>query len=331
MFKQKVDNLLIDNYQRRFHYLRLSITELCNFRCQYCLPNGYLADQRPHFLSLNEINHVVKAFSELGIKKIRLTGGEPTLRRDFTEIVALVAQYTSINEIALTTNGSRLFNQIEEWKQAGLTAINVSVDSFLPNMFRLITGENRLHQVIAGIDKALTVGLKKVKINTVLMKGLNDNLQDYLPWIKDRVVDLRFIELMETSKGVAFFSQHHVSGLKIEQQLLAQGWQLMEKNLLAGPAKVYQHPDYAGRIGLILPYSKDFCQSCNRLRVSSTGKLHYCLFGESAMDLRDLLQTDSQSEQLKVRILSSLKIKPPTHYLHQHSAGLMQNLSIIGG
>lgn len=331
MFKQKVDNLLIDNYQRRFHYLRLSITELCNFRCQYCLPNGYIADQRPHFLSLNEINHVVKAFSELGIKKIRLTGGEPTLRRDFTEIVALVAQYTSINEIALTTNGSRLFNQIEEWKQAGLTAINVSVDSFSPNMFRLITGENRLHQVIDGIDKALTVGLKKVKVNTVLMKGLNDNLQDYLPWIKDRVVDLRFIELMETSKGVAFFSQYHVSGLKIEQQLLAQGWQLMEKNLLAGPAKVYQHPDYAGRIGLILPYSKDFCQSCNRLRVSSTGKLHYCLFGESAMDLRDLLQTDSQSEQLKVRILSSLKIKPPTHYLHQHSAGLMQNLSIIGG
>lgn len=322
---------LVDNYQRRFQYLRLSLTELCNFRCQYCLPDGYKGHKSQQFLTLNEIQHIADAFCELGVKKIRLTGGEPTLRRDFTEIIRLLAQYPSITEIAVTTNGSRLESRIEEWQDAGLTALNVSVDSFSPLQFAFITGENKLQQVLNGIDKALTVGMKKVKINTVLMKGLSDNLNQYLPWIKDRNVELRFIELMETGEGSSHFSRFHLSGSVIEQQLIEQGWQLMTKDLLAGPAKVYQHADYQGRIGLIMPYSKNFCQSCNRLRISSTGKLHYCLFGDSAIDLRDLLQEDTQKERLQTRILNSLRIKPETHFLHQHNAGITQNLSFIGG
>ncbi|WP_392558968.1 GTP 3',8-cyclase MoaA [Orbus mooreae] len=322
---------LVDNYQRRFQYLRLSLTELCNFRCQYCLPDGYKANKAHQFLTLNEISHIADAFSELGVKKIRLTGGEPTLRRDFTEIIALLARYPNINEIAVTTNGSRLESRILEWKNAGLTALNVSVDSFSPLQFAKITGEDKLHQVINGIDKALEVGMKKVKINTVLMKSLNDDLNHYLPWITDRNIDLRFIELMETGEGSAYFNRYHVSGSKIEQQLIEQGWQLMIKDQLAGPAKVYQHDDYQGRIGLIMPYSKNFCQSCNRLRISSTGKLHYCLFGDSAISLRDLLQQADQKEQLKTRVLDSLQIKPETHFLHQHNAGIIQNLSFIGG
>ena len=325
------DSLLIDNYQRRYQYLRLSLTELCNFRCQYCLPEGYAANSHHKFLSLKEIDHLVKTFSDLGVRKIRLTGGEPTLRRDFTDILSLISQNKSIVEIALTTNGSRLLKHIPEWKKAGLTSLNVSIDSFVPHIFQMITGENKLQHIIDGIDKSLSVGMNKVKVNTVLMKGINDNLTPFLNWIKYYPIELRFIELMETGEGSEHFRKYHCSGSAMEQQLIEQGWQLLPSKPLAGPAKVYHHDDFMGKIGLIMPYSKNFCNNCNRLRVSSMGKLHYCLFGDSAVDLRDLLQHESQSNLLKQRILTTLKIKPPTHYLHQHQTGINNNLASIGG
>lgn len=322
---------LIDRYQRRFQYLRLSVTELCNFQCQYCLPNGYHPNKDHQFLSLLEIDNVVAAFADLGVHKIRLTGGEPTLRRDFIDIISMIASRPNINVLAVTTNGSRLLKNIANWHQAGLNAINISIDSFSPHFFKLITGQNKLNEVIQGIDRALEVGIKKVKINTVLMKNVNDNLVDYLAWIKDRPIELRFIELMETSEIQAMFNRYHLSGRLIESQLIERGWQLEPKIALSGPAKVYIHSDYKGKIGLIMPYAKDFCTSCNRLRVSSIGKLHYCLFGDAAVDLRDLLANPRQKDQLKERILTSLMIKPEKHLLHHHHVGITPNLSYIGG
>jgi molybdenum cofactor biosynthesis protein A, bacterial len=322
---------LMDNYQRRFQYLRLSITEQCNFQCQYCLPQGYQSNKDHKFLSLSEINNIVATFTELGVHKIRLTGGEPTLRRDFTDILSMISSYPSIKELAITTNGSRLLKNITHWQQAGLTAINISIDSFSPHLFKLITGQDKLKEIIQCVEKSLEVGIKKVKINTVLMKNMNDNLSDYLAWIKHRPVDLRFIELMETGESDEVFNRYHLAGNLIETQLLAQGWQLQPKVALSGPAKVYSHSDYQGKIGLIMPYSKDFCKSCNRLRVSSLGKLHYCLFGDEAVDLRDLLVSADQKEQLKARILASLMSKPEKHFLHDHKVGITPNLSYIGG
>jgi GTP 3',8-cyclase len=322
---------LVDNYQRRFQYLRLSITELCNFQCQYCLPRGYQPNKKHKFLSLNEINHVVAAFTDLGVRKIRLTGGEPTLRRDFIDILSLISSYPSVKELAITTNGSRLLKNIHHWHQAGLNAINISIDSFSPHLFKLITGQNKLKELLQCVDKSLEVGIKKVKINTVLMKNMNDNLGDYLSWIKYRPVELRFIELMETGESLDVFHRYYQSSHLIETQLIAQGWVLQPKNPLSGPAKVYVHSDYQGKIGLIMPYSKDFCKSCNRLRVSSIGKLHYCLFGDTAVDLRDLLESSEQKQQLKARILASLMIKPEKHLLHDHRIGITPNLSYIGG
>ena len=322
---------LMDNYQRRFQYLRLSITEQCNFQCQYCLPQGYQSNKDHKFLSLSEINNIVATFTELGVHKIRLTGGEPTLRRDFTDILSMISSYPSIKELAITTNGSRLLKNITHWQQAGLTAINISIDSFSPHLFKLITGQDKLKEIIQCVEKSLEVGIKKVKINTVLMKNMNDNLSDYLAWIKHRPVDLRFIELMETGESDEVFNRYHLAGNLIETQLLAQGWQLQPKVALSGPAKVYSHSDYQGKIGLIMPYSKDFCKSCNRLRVSSLGKLHYCLFGDEAVDLRDLLVSADQKEQLKARVLASLMSKPEKHFLHDHKVGITPNLSYIGG
>ncbi|MCX8642794.1 MULTISPECIES: GTP 3',8-cyclase MoaA [unclassified Gilliamella] len=322
---------LMDNYQRRFQYLRLSITELCNFQCQYCLPNGYRPNKDHHFLTLNEIDNIVSTFTELGVHKIRLTGGEPTLRRDFIDILSMIASYPSVRDVAVTTNGSRLLKNVHHWHQAGLSSINISIDSFSPHLFKLITGQDKLKELLQGVEKSLEVGIKKVKINTVLMKNMNDKLSDYLAWIKQRPIELRFIELMETGESQDLFNRYHLAGHSIELQLIEQGWQLQPKQALSGPAKVYFHPQYLGKIGLIMPYSKDFCKSCNRLRVSSIGKLHYCLFGDAAVDLRDLLASSEQKAQLKARILASLMIKPEKHLLHQHKVGITPNLSYIGG
>lgn len=322
---------LMDNFQRRFQYLRLSITEQCNFQCQYCLPDGYRPNKDHQFLSLNEIDNVVSTFTELGVHKIRLTGGEPTLRRDFIDILSIISAYPSIKQLAITTNGSRLLKNVHYWQQAGLNAINISIDSFSPYIFKQITGQDKLRELIQGVEKSLEVGIRKVKINTVLMKNMNDHLADYLTWIKDRSVELRFIELMETTESRELFNRYHLAGHVMESQLIEQGWQLQSKEAFSGPAKVYAHSDYQGKIGLIMPYSKDFCKSCNRLRVSSIGKLHYCLFGDAAVDLRDLLQSSEQKAQLKARILSSLLIKPEKHSLHTHHLGITPNLSYIGG
>ncbi|TEA27108.1 GTP 3',8-cyclase MoaA [Candidatus Schmidhempelia bombi] len=325
---------LIDNYQRRFKYLRLSITEVCNFQCQYCLPNGYAIPKdgaQRHFLTLNEIEQIIACFADLGITKIRLTGGEPTLRRDFLDILSLIYADSRIKVRALTTNGFRLLNHVADWQRAGLTAINISVDSLSSDTFKLITGQDRLREILAGIDKALTAGLQTVKVNTVLLKGVNNHLTDYLQWIKYRPIELRFIELMETGMTGDLFNRLHISGQCLEQQLLAEGWQRQAKDEVAGAASVYAHSDYQGKIGLIMPYSKDFCQTCNRLRISATGKIHFCLFGENGIDLRDLLQSPTQRDALKSRILSGLTTKPEHHLLQQHQTGLANTLSYLGG
>ncbi|HFI5306972.1 TPA: GTP 3',8-cyclase MoaA [Serratia liquefaciens] len=324
---------LIDAYERKFYYLRLSITDVCNFRCTYCLPDGYRPNGSPKtFLSLDEIRRVSRAFAELGTEKVRLTGGEPSLRRDFTEIIAAVRENPAIRQLAVTTNGYRMARDVAGWRDAGLTAVNVSVDSLDPRQFHAITGQDKFRQVMDGIDAAFTAGFCKVKVNAVLMRDVNhQQLGAFLNWIKDRPIQLRFIELMETGEGGDLFRKHHVSGEVIRLQLEQQGWQRQPRGRSDGPAQVFSHPDYQGEVGLIMPYEKDFCASCNRLRVSAIGNLHLCLFGEQGIGLRDLLTNDQQLDELKDRIQGGLLSKKQTHFLHQGNSGITQNLSFIGG
>ena len=323
---------LTDTYQRKFYYLRLSITDVCNFRCTYCLPNGYQpTENRTSFLSVNEITQVARAFGELGTTKIRLTGGEPSMRRDFSDIIAAIHQQPAIKQIAMTTNGYRLAKEAANWRKAGLDAVNVSLDSLDARQFHQITGQNKFTEVMAGIDASLEAGFPVVKINVVLMQHITQQLPAFLAWIKHRPLQLRFIELMETGEGGHFFAKHHLSGDNLRRQLLEQGWQLRERLPDAGPAQIFSHPDYLGQIGLIMPYDKHFCDSCNRLRVSATGQLHLCLFGEQGIGLRDLLQSDSQQSMLQARIQSSLTQKKQTHFLQQGMTGMAKNLSYIGG
>ncbi|MCG9698066.1 GTP 3',8-cyclase MoaA [Shewanella sp. Isolate11] len=323
---------LQDNFGRRFHYLRMSVTDVCNFKCTYCLPDGYHPDGKPKFLDLNEIENLVGAFAEVGTQKVRITGGEPTLRKDFTDIIRILADNDKINTIATTTNGYRLAKHAKEWHDAGLRRINVSVDSLDPRMFYQITGENKFDDVMRGIDAALSAGFERVKINAVLLKGLNDkDLPRFLHWIKHTPIDLRFIELMETGLGHDYFHQHHLAGSDIKQQLIDTGWLRDQSAVDDGPAQNFSHDDYQGRIGLIMPYEKNFCASCNRLRVSAKGKLHLCLFTENGVDLRDLLQQRSQRDELIERLHGQLQTKKETHYLHDGITGVTQHLASIGG
>jgi len=329
-----MESLLTDAFARKFYYLRLSITGLCNFRCTYCLPDGYRPGQVTNngFLSVDEVRRVTRAFAGLGTEKVRLTGGEPSLRRDFSEIIAAVRENPAIRQIAVTTNGYRLARDVSRWRDAGLTALNVSVDSLDARQFYAITGQDKFCQVMDGIDAAFDAGFAKVKVNTVLMRDVNHHqLDTFLAWIKPRPIQLRFIELMETGDGGELFRKHHLSGMVVRDELLRRGWVRQLRQRSDGPAQVFCHPDYAGEIGLIMPYEKDFCASCNRLRVSSVGKLHLCLFGDGGVELRDLLSDDEQQQALQARIRDALQQKKQTHFLHQGDTGITQNLSYIGG
>ncbi len=323
--------MLEDNFGRQFNYLRLSITDVCNFSCSYCLPDGYQCDTPRNFLTLDEITHLVSAFADVGTKKVRITGGEPCLRKDVVDIVAACKSIAGIDEVAITTNGFNLMEKIDELVAAGLDSLNVSIDSLNPAMFKLITGHDKLKNILAGIERAIELGVKSIKINAVLAKSFSSNhLGEFLTWIADKPITVRFIELMETGDGAQFFTQNHISGQAIKAQLLEAGWLQLVRGKQAGPAQEFTHPDYIGRIGLIMPYSPDFCRTCNRLRVSALGKLHLCLFSESGIDLRETINLNSQVATIAA-IRHALDDKTVSHELAKRLTGGTKHLAMIGG
>ncbi|XOV77640.1 MAG: GTP 3',8-cyclase MoaA [Aestuariibacter sp.] len=321
--------MLQDLHGRRFHYLRLSITDVCNFRCDYCLPDGYeCTTEKQQFLTLPEIKTILSAFAGLGTSKVRITGGEPTLRKDLPDIIATAANTSGIEQVAITTNGYRLPQVVEDWKSAGLTSLNVSIDSLDPKVFSSITGQDKLKTILTGVENALAMNLK-VKVNAVLLKSAYQ-LTPFLDWLKNSKVTLRFIELMQTGDNQLYFNKEHLSGEPLKDTLLEQGWTRVIRDKAAGPAQEFQHPEYAGRIGLIMPYSKDFCQTCNRLRISATGKLHLCLFAEQGLDLRPYMQ-EQDAAALQQQLQTLLQNKQATHWLNDGYTGATKHLAMLGG
>ncbi|QOL25734.1 GTP 3',8-cyclase MoaA [Thalassotalea sp. LPB0316] len=323
--------MLTDDFGRRFYYLRLSITDVCNFRCEYCLPDGYQCDTDRQFLSLEEIKRTVNAFALMGTEKVRITGGEPSLRKDLPDIINAVANTNKIQTVALTTNGYKLTSQYQDWLDAGLNALNISIDSLIPEQFNLITGSNKLGEILTGIDGVLADGRAKLKVNAVLLKQYHKQQLDYFfDWVKETPVSVRFIELMETGDNKAYFEKQHISGTTIQNQLFERGWVPVIKEKSAGPAIEYCHSDYQGKIGLIMPYSKDFCASCNRLRMSALGKLHLCLFAEQGLSLREYLQEDDPTPLINA-VSQLIHDKKATHFLHERLTGATSHLSMLGG
>ena len=319
-------------FGQRFRYLRLSVTEVCNFRCTYCLPEGYRKSETVNFLSVDEAARLVSAFAGLGVGKVRLTGGEPTVRRDLTKLISRIAIQPGIDKVALTTNGWNLRRNVAEWSRAGLTHLNVSIDSLDRSVFAAITGHDRLPDVLAGLDVAQDLPLKSVKVNAVLLRDcLEQGFSAWTEFVRQRSISVRFIELMRTGDNQAFFDRQHVSGSLLRDWLLARGWVPVARGADDGPAVEFHHTDYAGRIGLIAPYAPGFCDGCNRLRVNARGQLRLCLFGRGGRELRDLLASDDQKALLQRRIVDAMQLKPPSHALHLGDAGDTRNLAQTGG
>lgn len=324
---------LVDGLGRRFQYLRLSITEVCNFRCTYCLPDGYQKTVSRPFLTVPEIGRLVETFAGLGVGKVRLTGGEPSVRRDVGEIIRRVREAPGIEKVAITTNGWNLSRQIDDWSAGGLTNLNVSVDSLERDRFHQITGHDRLATVMAGLDRALELGVPSVKINAVLLKDAAGPAQfaRFADFVRGRPVAVRFIELMRTGDNADYFAAQHVGGQVLRAWLDAGGWTPRARNHDDGPAVEYVHPDHAGRIGLIAPYGAGFCDGCNRLRVTARGKLRLCLFGDGGLDLRDLLGADEDRDALERRVIGALGGKAAGHRLAEQLTGDTRHLAQLGG
>lgn len=326
--------LLADRYGRSFPYLRLSLLEACNFRCSYCLPDGYQASREgnPRWLTRGEIGRLLHGFAAVGLRKLRLTGGEPSLRTDLADIIADAAATPGIQTVAMTTNGILLRRRIAQWRAAGLTALNVSVDSLDPGRFRAITGHDRAADILEGVELALASDLRAVKLNAVLLRGLNDaELPVWRDYLRTRRLTLRFIELMQTGDNLDYFRRHHVRADALEDSLQADGWTLVPRAADAGPAREYTHPDFLGRIGIIAPYSRDFCAGCNRLRVTALGDLRLCLFGEFGIPLRPLLQSDDSIDALTSALHAQLGLKKVGHGLHEGNTGITPHLASVGG
>ena len=329
-------SLLQDSFGRRFPYIRLSITDVCNFKCGYCLPNGYQKDKSDNrtFLSLEEVQRLAKGLSELGVSKIRLTGGEPTVRKDFFDIVKILKQNSGIKKTVITTNGYKLDQLAEQIIESGLDGINISIDSLDKNKFHQITGHDRLDTILRGIEKLQKLNFKNIKINAVLLKGLNNSDKDFNEWanfLKSNEVDFRYIELMQTGDNLDYFKKYHVSSKVFIDYLNENNWIIQTLGKDSGPSKNYINPDFKGKFGVIAPYSKDFCKSCNRLRITSRGDLRLCLFGNTGINIRHLIQRDDQIEELKDLILKQLNFKKESHYLELGETGLTKNLSVTGG
>ena len=327
---------LQDTFGRKFPYIRLSITDVCNYKCNYCLPQGYkknLGDTRS-FMSLEEISRLTTSLSELGVCKIRLTGGEPTVRNDFFDILKDMKQNLKIKKVTMTTNGYQLDKIAKRLYSYGLDGINISIDSLNRNTFKKLTGHDRLLEILTGIKILQDLNFKSIKVNAVLLKGINDTEKDFeifSNFIKDNKIDFRFIELMETGDNKEYFKKNHVPADIFKKYLSENNWLPQTYGKDAGPSLNYIHPDFNGRFGVIAPYSKDFCKTCNRLRITSRGDLRLCLFGNSGTSIRHLLQKDSQKDELVDLILSQLHLKKASHHLELGDTGITPNLSSTGG
>ncbi len=327
---------LEDTFGRKFPYIRMSITDVCNFKCGYCLPNGYQVDKSDNrkFLHLDEIKRLAKCFSELGVRKIRITGGEPTVRKDFFDIIKVLKFDAGIKKVVITTNGYHLDKKAKSLVDSGLNGINISIDSLERETFKKITGHDRLPEILQGIKNLQSLNFQNIKINAVLLNGINASEKDFEIWskfIQNNEIDFRYIELMQTGDNLDYFNKYHVSANLFKNYLNTNKWIFQTMGKDAGPSLNFINPDYKGKLGIIAPYSKDFCKTCNRLRITSRGDLRLCLFGNTGISIRHLLQRDDQLTELKDLILKQMKFKKESHYLELGETGSTKNLSKTGG
>ncbi|XP_073994873.1 molybdenum cofactor synthesis 1 isoform X1 [Rhodnius prolixus] len=306
---------LTDTYGRKHNYLRISLTERCNLRCQYCMPEeGVNLTKKTELLTADEIIKLAELFVKQGVNKIRLTGGEPTVHKDIIKIIETLKSIPGLETLGITTNGLTLLRQLVSMQKAGLDVINISLDTLKPEKFEKITRRRGWHRVIAGIDLAIQLGYDPVKVNVVTMRGVNDDeIVDFVNFTKDRKIDIRFIEYMpftgnkwETGKMVSFKEMKEIIKCKYPDLVTLP-------NSPNDTSKAYKVPSFKGQIGFITSMSEHFCGSCNRLRLMADGSLKVCLFGNTEISLRDALRSGCSEDDLLCMIGAAVQRKKKQH------------------
>ncbi len=326
---------LADTFRRPITYLRISVTDRCNLRCTYCMPEAGLPwIPKGDILGYEEIEAIVQAAASIGVRSIRLTGGEPLVRRDLPELVRRLAAIPGIDDIALSTNGLLLADAAHALADAGLRRVNVSLDTLRSERFKAIARRPGLERVLAGIDAALTAGLGPIKLNCVLMRGQNDDeLADFAALAYDRPLYVRFIEVMPVHENLALQSGAYVSS----DEILARLGAVAELKPVSGPggngpARYFAAPGARGAVGVISPLSHDYCDRCNRVRLSADGRLRLCLFGDFEIDLREPLRAGASQADIAQLFEAGMLIKPERHHLELgRTSSRMRAFSEIGG
>ncbi len=327
--------LLADQFNRPITYLRISVTDKCNLRCVYCMPeNGLPWLQKSQILSYEEIARIVRAAASAGVRSIRLSGGEPLVRKNLARLVESIASTPGIEDVSLSTNGLLLEEQIDELVSAGLRRVNVSLDTLRPDRFESIARRPGLERVLAGIDAAIDRGLAPVKINCVVMRESNDDeIEDFAAFSLRRPVFVRFIEMMPVHENLDVQRQAYVSADEILERLARNGvLRPCDGPGGNGPARYFAFEGAAGAVGVISPLSHDYCERCNRVRLTADGRLRLCLFGDHEIDLRTPLREGATTEGIAQLLRAAMLIKPERHHLRLgEAASRMRAFSEIGG
>ncbi|MBT7108498.1 MAG: GTP 3',8-cyclase MoaA [Methylococcales bacterium] len=326
---------LIDSFGRTVNYLRLSVTDRCDFRCVYCMSEEMTFMPRAQILTLEEIYQVAKAFVELGVTKLRVTGGEPLIRRNILELMNKLGNLQGLDELVMTTNGSHLDKMAQDLKKADVKRLNISLDTLNPERFKRLTRTGDLQQVLRGVAAAKAQGFERIKLNAVILKNRNhDEVVDLVRYAVEHGFDISFIEEMPLgqvsnhSRAEAYYPSYQI----LED--LAQHFSLLSTtDKTGGPSNYFRVDGGATRVGFISPHSENFCSQCNRVRLTAEGRLLLCLGNEHSVDLKKVLRSNPGNlELLKQTIVESMKIKPEKHEFNlQEKPVIFRHMSVTGG
>ena len=324
---------LIDQFGRVVNYIRLSVTDRCDFRCVYCMSEDMTFLPRDEVLSLEECARLVKVFVDLGVNKVRITGGEPLVRKNALWLFEEIGQY--VPELVLTTNGSQLAQQAASLKKAGVKRINISIDSLKPERFKKITRTGDLNKVLDGLQATIHAGFEGIKINTVLMRGSNDDeAADLVQFAIDKKIDISFIEEMPLGEVDHARESTFVSNAGTLKLLQSQYSLLPSTETTGGPARYWRVANTSTKIGFISPHSHNFCESCNRVRITCKGELYLCLGQEDKVDLMPLLRENPHDDKPLINaIIGSMRVKPKGHDfdLRRAAPAVVRFMSHTGG
>ncbi|MEN8617508.1 GTP 3',8-cyclase MoaA [Shewanella baltica] len=326
-------SLMVDSFGRKVEYLRLSVTDRCDFRCVYCMTEDPCFLPKDHVLHLEELAWIAQAFTELGVTKIRLTGGEPLVRNDCDQLVSLLGKLPGLTDLSMTTNGSRLTKFAKPMFAAGLKRLNISLDTLNPTLFTQLTRNGKLDRVIDGIDAAIAAGFERIKINAVILKQQNDNeVIDLVDFCRGRRLDIAFIEEMPLGEIDERKRARHCSSDEVKAIIESRYPLQLSSKRTGGPARYYTMADSPIHIGFISPHSHNFCHECNRVRVTVEGQLLLCLGNEHAVDLKSIVREfPADIERLKAAILTGINLKPKQHDFGNNQVQILRFMNATGG